>query len=212
MKDLSPALAAHLAATNHISARLLLWITARNRTTGAAESLGLWTGEDTRDFTIGGSTRTYLAAGSLLQFGKLTSGTGLDVRILTVTVSGVAPAALQALRGYDARLAPVEVHRAVFQAETAQLIEEPRRVFLGTLDGEPLSIPARALDAAGGGAGEGPAGSTFELKLASSARALTRTLSLRKSDEATKARSGDRGRRWSSVAGRVVTWWGQSGQ
>lgn len=45
--------------------------------------------------------------------------------------------------------------------------------------------------------------------MVSVATSLTRSLALKKSDEAQKRRSGDRFRRYSDVSGAVDVWWGE---
>lgn len=204
MKSYSPALQAYLATPDLISVRLLLWITARNRGTGAAVTMGLWTGEDTRSFTIGGGSREYLGAGEVLSVEPIISGGDLAARMLRVRVSGLTPGVQAALETYDVRFAPVELHRSVFARETAQLLEESHRIFLGTLDEERWPVPGLEGD------DSGPPEGAVDLTLASSARALTRTLTLKKSDEAQKARSGDRGRRYASATAKVF--WGMRPQ
>ncbi len=68
----------------------------------------------------------------------------------------------QLLRGYDARLAPAEVHRALLSLETGQLIAEPIRVFRGWVD------EVKILTGEVGGTGEAT------VTLTSAARGLTR--------------------------------------
>ncbi|HMQ28146.1 MAG TPA: hypothetical protein PKA98_19310, partial [Acidimicrobiales bacterium] len=80
------------------------------------------------------------------------------------------------------------------------LVEEPTRVFKGYID--EISITE------GASGGE----SSCEATLASSARALTRSPPLRRSDEVQKRKGGDRFRRHADVSGAVDVWWGQQRQ
>jgi hypothetical protein len=42
-----------------------MWVQARNRSTGATETMGLWTGEEDRDFSIeGGRTKPLRGIGT----------------------------------------------------------------------------------------------------------------------------------------------------
>ncbi|PKP67336.1 MAG: hypothetical protein CVT86_01935, partial [Alphaproteobacteria bacterium HGW-Alphaproteobacteria-8] len=101
-------------------------------------------------------------------------------------------------RGYDARLAPVEIHRAFFAPASGELIEAPHRVFKGWIDA--ISLPTPEV----GGQG------AVEVTLASSARALTRPLALKKSDESQRRRSDDRLRRYTDISGSVDVYWGEA--
>ena len=184
-------------ASGAIMARRLLWITARNRTTGAAETLGLWDGDDHQDFVIGGQTRTYFGAGGLIGFEPLVAQVGLAVRVHTAHLSPLTPEVAQVLRGYEPRLAPVEIHRALFWPDSHNLVATPRRVFKGQIDHVQITTPE-----IGGTA-------VAEVQMVSVAASLTRSLALKKSDEAQKRRSGDRFRRYSDVSGAVDVWWGE---
>lgn len=197
MRAYSPALLAYLAARGPVSARALIWVRARNRTTGAEVPFGLWTGDDARPFTIAGGSRTYLGGSRVLKLEPMVFRTGLTVQTWTFSLSGVDPDVAAMLQTHDPRMAPVEVHRAVFAHDTAELLEEPHRVFKGQID--EVAWPRPAL---GGEA-------SIEVRCVSSSVALTRTLTLRKSDESQRLRSGDRGRRYAALAGKVATWWGQ---
>ena len=197
MRDFGSASAAYLAARGGVMSRTLVWITAKNRTTGAAESLGLWTGDDHQDFSIGGVTRTYYGAGAMLSVDPITMQAGLVVRMQRMVLSALSPEVTQIFRGYDPRLAPVEIHRALFDLETHALIEEPHRVFLGWIEEAPIATPE-----IGGQA-------TIEVTMASSARSMTRALAIKKSDSTQRMRGGDRFRRYIDVSGSVGVWWGE---
>ena len=201
MRSFPPATAACLASRGAIVSRTLIWIRARNRISGAEEALGLWNGDDHQNFRIDGETRLYTGAGGLVSVDPLTMQSGLVVRMHRVSLSPLAGEVEQAIRGYDPRLAPVEIHRALFAADTRDLIDAPRRVFRGWIDAVQITTPA-----AGGTA-------RCDVTLASSARALTRTLGLKKSDESQKLRSGpqgsDRFARYGDISGAVAVSWGE---
>lgn len=196
MRSFDPATAAAIAAPS-IVARALIWIRARDRVSGAEQALGLWTGDDSAQFTINGQSRSYAGAGALLSIDPIISQSGLLVRMSRITLSPLAPEVAQAIRGYDPRLAPVEIHRALFSPDTFNLVAEPHRVFSGWIDELVINTPE-----VGGEA-------TVEVTLASSARALTRGLPIKKSDETQKRRSGDRFRRWADISAAVDVYWGE---
>lgn len=193
----SPATAAYFTSQTRMHARVLFWVRALNRSTGAIETVGLWNGDDHREFTIAGETRTYYGSGGLLSVDPITSQTGLRVRSHRLTLSPLATEVQTLIRGYDARFAPVELHRALFDPDTHNLIDEPHRRFRGYIDKVQFKT--------------GPKGGTVtvELTLASSARALTVPLSRHRSNETLRARApGDGFRKYSDVAGVITTPWG----
>ncbi|AXQ93402.1 hypothetical protein LV780_05970 [Cereibacter azotoformans] len=196
MRDLGTAVATLLATRAGIRARLLVWIAARNRATGTTETLGLWNGEDHAVLTIEGAARTYYGAGGLLAIEPVVTQVGVHVRTHRVSLSPAAPEVLQAIMGYDVRLAPVEIHRGLFDAAGAP-VSPPHRVFKGTVDGVELPTPAAGSEG------------TVSLTLASTARALTRALPTRYSDASMQLRSGDRMFRYADVSGSVPVYWGE---
>ena len=192
--------AAYFATQTRVRARVLVWIEALNRETGAAETIGLWNGADHRVFTIRGEERTYYGAGGLVAVDPITSRTGLGVRMQRIVFSPLAPEVEQLIRGYDARFAPVEIHRALFDPDTHNLVDEPHRRFRGFLD---KISPFKT----------GPKGDkvTIELQLASAARALTIPLSRKRSNETLRARAPDDAfRKYTDVSGTITVKWGTS--
>lgn len=175
----------------------LVWLTARNRETGAAESIGFWTGQDDRNFVIGGQVRTYLGAGAALGVDDIPGGVGLDVRYVTAKL-GVVPEVADALLGFDPKLGPVEVHTVVFSLETGNLVADPRRIFKGRINETPVRLGGEGGDA------------LFEVAMASSARDLTLTLPLFRSDAETRRRNAnDRFRQHVSTSGLRQVAWGE---
>lgn len=195
MRPFSPTARNYLASRRGTVARVLIWIEALNRATGAAETIGLWTGDDHRTFSIGGQPRLYYAGGAVKGLEPIRMQTGLGVVTQRVVLSSIASAVMQAIRGYDARFAPIEIHRALFWPETMDLVEAPHRAFKGYIDQSKFTRPASN------------AGGKVELTLASAARALTITLADKRSDESLRARAeGDTFRVYASDKGRTP--WG----
>jgi len=197
MRSYPPATAAAFGSRGGLVVRVLVWIVARNRTTGAQEAAGFWNGEEDRGFTIDGAQRVYTGAGGLLSVDPIVMRAGLSVQMQRLSLSGVSEAVEDVVRGYDVRLAPIEIHRALYHPETGALIDAPHRVFKGTVDEIELRTPE-----AGGTA-------TVTVSAASSLRALTRGLALKKSHESQQLRQGDQFRRYADVSGRVTVWWGE---
>jgi len=198
MREYDAATDAAIADLGGTVARRLVWIEATNKSTGATESLGLWSGAETRTFTIEGQTRQYIGAGSILGGDPLRAGVGAKVRMHEVSLSSVPLEIQELVYLYETRFAPIEVHRAVFDVETNALVGEPHRIIKGTIDSFPVPRPAVG--------GSGP----IKVKIAPSSRRLTRPLTLMKSDAMQRAiNSNDRGREYSSVSGSVPVFWGQ---
>lgn len=201
MRSFSPTTAGYFAQRGSFVGHVLIWLTARNRSTGADETIGFWTGSDHREFTISGDPRTYYAAGAMLQVDPIRRQTGIRTRTQRVTFSQIAPEVLQALRGYDPRHAPVEMHRALFDPETDALIDEPHVILRGFVAKAPITTPAK-----------GEAGSV-QVEIATHAQALTRILGRSRSDASMRTRAPDDAfRQYASIADAVDTPWGKKSE
>jgi len=197
MRSYSPTTAAYFASRAAFLGHVLVWLSARNRSTGAAETIGFWTGADHMEFTIGGQTRTYYGAGSMLTMEPIRQQSGIKVRTQRITFSQVSAEVLQALRVYDPRHAPVEVHRALFDPLTEALIDAPHVILRGYIDKVKLTTPAK--NSAG----------NVTVEIASEARVLTKALHRYRSDATLRARSpNDTFRQYASQTD-VETSWGR---
>lgn len=181
-----------------LSARILVWAVARNRTTDADESLGLWTGAQDASFTIGGTPRTYAGAGSIMEIPPIVSQSGIAVRMQRISLSPLSPEVAALIRTYDARFARIEIHRALFDPVTGLLVAEPHRLFKGIIDEVALPIDPKTGEV------------RCDVTIASSARYLTRTLPLKRSDATQQRRLGDRFLRYVDVSGEVDVYWGEN--
>jgi hypothetical protein len=197
MRVFDSGTAAAFAARDGLAAHRLVWITARNRSSGQLETLGLWSGEDDLAVTIGGQARTYTGAGALLEAEPVTAGAGLEVRTYQLRLAAVAPEVEDLAKGYETRFAPVEIHRALFNPASRALAAEPHRVFSGFINGLDFGT------AEPGGLG------SCTLELVSETRVLTRRLASKKSDESQQRRGGDRFRRYGNISGVVPVYWGE---
>lgn len=192
----APTLAAFQARVA-INSRILIWAVARNRTTDAPESLGLWTGAQDEVFTIGGTPRTYVGAGSIMELPAVGAQAGAVVRMQRFSLSPLSEAVAALIRTYDARFADIEMHRALFDPVTGVLVAEPHRIFKGIIDEVSLPIDPKSREV------------RCEVTVASSARFLTRTLPLKRSDASQRRRSDDRFLRYADVSGEVDVYWGE---
>ena len=176
----------------------LIWITARNRLTGADETLGLWTGDTDRVFTIDGVDRTYIGAGALLGLDPIRFAVGLNVIYHSVTLSPYTDAVQAAMREYDARLAAVEIHQAAYDPQDMGLLSEPFRIVEGEINEITEDLPPQGGEA------------SVTLSIASAARRFTVSPALFKSAGALKERSAtDTFRKYVDVQGSIKVAWGE---
>ncbi len=199
MRAYSPTELEYIQSRGGVRVRLLVWISAKRRDTGALEPAGFWNGADVQSFVIGGETRSYFAGGSLLGMDDFPYETGLGVRRHSIWLATAKPEVVNAAMGYDLRLAPVEVHRLFTDPQTNLPVAPPRRIFKGTVDGAPRVTPAKGLS-----------GGQITISVASAAMALTRGLPAKFSDEAMRRRGDDdRLFRYADVSGKVPIYWGE---
>lgn len=189
---------ARLEADSATAFQVAIWLRARNRSTGAEETIGFWTGDDHREFEIAGETRLYFGAGAVAQVPPVRAGIGLRVQYHRIKLPPFTDEVRQALRVYDARGAAVEVHQVALDPLTGRPLGL-RRMIKGVLNGAPE---------ARGGKGQ-PA--HVELVIASSARALTRKPPLMRSAAALALRDADdRFRDDVEQAGERIVPWGRA--
>ena len=197
MRVFEAASYALLSARGGLVSHRLVWIEARNMSSGLVETIGLCSAEEDLTVDIDGNLRSYLGAGGLLQAEPITAGSGLSVREHQLQLSAVAPEVENLVKAYDTRFAPVEMHRALFDPKTRQLAGAPRRVFRGMVNGiefpraEPGGTPACIVS------------------IVSETRALTRTSASKKSHQSHKARGGDKFRIYGDISGSVPVYWGE---
>ena len=197
MRTIGSATVTEAQTASGIVARIYVWFQARNRSTGATETLGLWTGADTVTELVEGESRTYYGAGSLLAVEPITYEAGLSVRMHRITLSSISPEVEQLVRTYEPRLAPVQIHRGLFNADSGVLVDPPHRLLFGTIDKIAFTTPAE----------DGSA--TCEITVANSSRELTRALTAKYSDETMKILSpGDLFFQYADVTGEVTVRWG----
>lgn len=198
MRTFPAATAAYFASRSAFIGHVLIWLQAKNRASGAIETIGFWTGVDHAEFNIRGETRTYYGAGGLLTMDPIRRQTGLKVRSQRISFSQIAPEVMIAVRGYDPRHAPVEVHRALYHPEREALIDEPHLILRGYLDKLRLTTPEK------GGSG------TVAFEVATAGRALTKPVSRFRSDATLRARAPtDAFRKYATLSDAVEVKWGR---
>lgn len=205
MKNTSTAFLAALtgARDGAIVPRWFAYFTAKTLDTGLPISLGLWSGdEDINISVISGTTglpeaRTYYGAQNL-EVGTITQTADLTIQTVTVTISQIASASQQLVRGYDLRLAAVEIHAMAFDMVSRQPVSNPEIAFLGLVDEAPIKTPKV------GDEGD------IEISCVSAAISmLERTNPIKSSYEGQKRHNGDE---WGLYSSTVASWtipWGQ---
>ena len=202
MQSRPAAVVTHLANRRPFIVRWMIWVEAANRSSGASETMGLWTGDDHEDIVVDGQSRFYFGAGGLVAIEPIAHGVGTDIRTQKATLAPMTPEVEMLIRGYDTRHCPVEIHRLLINPDTMAAIGTPVRRLKGTL--ETLSL----ITAEGGREGRA------ELTIATSARAGTRTLALKRSDATQRRRAlpgggEDRFYQYADISGAVPFKWGE---
>lgn len=199
MPLISSTTQSQLAERRGVEPRVLFWIEPRNRATNQREALGLWNGDDHRDFVVEGQTRTFFGAGNVLGLSPIRSVTGLDVIYHSITLPPFTDEVRVILDQYDGHLARVRIYSVAFDIDTMEPLAAPIRFVKGTLQEAPKAIGAK-----------GTANSKYVLKVASNARRLTQGLPIYRSQDALQRRSsGDLGREHIGVAGDWIVPWGE---
>lgn len=183
----------HLSSRLPIAPRWLIWVQAKTFA-GAAIDVGYWTGDDHQSFTVDSATRLYYGAQGAIEIPAMRFVTGTAVASMDLTLS-LSPEGEAAVRGYNIRFAPIDIHCALFDADSMTLLDT-RRFFRGFIDGSPIPTPAL------GGR------SSLPLKLVSSARRGTMTRGGKKSDVAQRQRSGDVFRQYGDLGVTASDPWG----
>jgi hypothetical protein len=194
---------AYLNTRKGVITRRFVWMIGKDRTTGEAASGGFWNGEFTIDAeVISGQTglpevRQYVGLGSLISVDDINLVSDLTVQTLRIKMSQINPAVNNAIRGYDARNAKIEVHYGLLDLDTRKLVARPIPHFVGIVNKAPI---VRSKTGGSGG---------VSLEAHSRTRELTITNPAKKSDEFSKTRGGDRFRQYSGVAGSWAIFWGE---
>lgn len=196
-------LAVSEARDKGIIPRGFFWITVKHLETGAPASFGLWTGDDpvSIDVRSGNTgeieTRTYVG-GVNLQIPDIPRVSDLTIQTIEVKFSAIADICQEIIRGYDARLAKVELHAGWLDTVSRGIVDLPEVDFLGLVNGAPIET--------GAAGGE----SMVTLNIVSDAISmLTRTNPSKRSYEGQKRRSGDE---FGLYSNSVKTWrifWGE---
>lgn len=118
-------------------ARDFLWVVARNRITGAPESVGFWSDlENVTAFVIDPDTllpvsRSFYGAGGLISIDDIPSVSVLQVQDVHIRMSQLDEMVENAFRLYDIKQARVEIHRGLFDPVSRNLVAPALVRFVG---------------------------------------------------------------------------------
>lgn len=180
------------------------WFRAKNRTTGAVQPGGLWTGATERTFTIRGEARAYAPGGAIIGMDNLAYLAGVEnIQSQNVRLNGVSNLVEELTRTYDPKQGEFEIHRVrpanPNSLSGAWVIEQ---AFAGRIDN--IRFRREAADEKTGAIDE-----IVTLNLMSASRMGTRTLSLKKSDASQRlTNTADGGRKYSASKAKV-SWMGE---
>lgn len=186
---------AHLQAREGYAPRWVFWCNARRVSDGVYEEFSIWQGEDDVNLPIDGSVSETIGAQSVLSIGPIRYKMGVVIQSQTVSLNGVSSEALALTRGYDLRGCRADLHLALLDPTSFNLIDV-KRMFRGYVNRAPQTIPANR------------GAATLELDLVSSVRDLTKTPHLYKSNASQEALSGDTGRKYATITGAANDPWG----
>lgn len=146
MQTLDAAFLASLRASRDagIAPVYFFWVRAKNRDTGADETMGLWSGDEDITQIVespeGGTVSRAYLGGCNLRVADLVYVADLTDEPVTVTLSQIAPATQELVRGYDVRMAYCEIHATSWSGGV--LASTPQLQWIGVIDAAPISTPA----------------------------------------------------------------------
>src|SRR3990167_2301626 len=168
MRDLDAAELTAIAART-VVARDLLWVTAKNRSTGADQSLGFWNDVMTASMSVKdgrtGATvsRDFTGVGAALRGGGIPLTSDITIRSAEIDLPHLDTVVEQLVGTYDVRGAPMQLYRGYFDPAPRALVAAAKPRFVGYVDGAPIVTPKEG--------GEG----SVTLSCVSTTRELTRT-------------------------------------
>lgn len=134
MVEVPAAVLEALGRRRGVGAFALFWFTARRKSDGVQESLGLWTGDGPIVLPFGAAQRTYHGP-AVVRAGRIRASLGLQVPEVTLELANLAVEVEVLLRNYEVRGAEVEIHTLLSDVATGQAIAAPFLRFRGRVDG-----------------------------------------------------------------------------
>jgi len=183
--------------------RDFVWITGKNRSSGVLEQTGLWNGPVAVTVPVirpsdgAEVNRVYQPMAGRMKIPSIPMGMKLEVRSLTLSFSRLSPAVTNAVRVYDPRMQPIEIHRALLDPVSRKMVDPAHCRWDGLINRAPVTR-AKADD-----------DGMVEIETVSHARWLTMA-SGDKMDAHFFEGRGDQAGKYISTIWRVPIPWGQS--
>lgn len=151
MRTLSAENYAALQA-RQLVARDFLWLTARDRDTGATFSYGFWS--DVGDVSAPilnpntglAETRNFEGSGTLIEISDIPLVADLTVQNITITLNQIDAAVENIVRGYDLKQGACEVYRGLFDPVSRNIVAPAQNRFIGYIDQVELKTPKEGED------------------------------------------------------------------
>ncbi|MCX5570622.1 hypothetical protein [Kaistia nematophila] len=146
MRDVDPAeLAAIQAGT--VVARTLISLTVKDRLTGNPVPLGFWMDAGPGAFNVinprtGATEARSFIGDALISVGEIPLISDISVREVEVVLAAIDGDVQEAVRTYDVRNAPIEIHRVYLDPVTMVQVAPARCRFLGQVDTAPIETAA----------------------------------------------------------------------
>lgn len=200
MRSLGAPTIAALAARRLVM-RDLIWVQAKDGSNTPVVA-AFWNdrGALTTNVVSGQSggtvSRTYTGSGSVIKVGDIPLTSDLTIRTVEVTLSNVDTTVDTLIRGYNLRLALVDIHRCLFDPVTRVVVEAPSPRLAGFIDGVSVVTPK-----------SGDKGAIV-FKVISNTQELTRNSSEKRSNYAQRRRlAGDDFFQYAGIMpNRILTW------
>lgn len=147
MRSISAGNQSALAA-RQLVARDFLWIVARNRSTGAPESVGFWsdvgdvTAEVINPDTGTVESRAFYGSGTLIAISDIPLVSNITVQSVQIDMSQIDALVEQAVRLYDLKQARVEIYRGLFSPVSRQMVAPAECRFVGFVDEVQITTPS----------------------------------------------------------------------
>lgn len=147
MRNISPANLAALHA-RRLVARDFLWIVARNRSTGAPVTDGMWSDVGNVSAAVIHPdtgllvTRDWYGSGTLVAIDDIPLVSNLTVQNVNIRLSQVDDRVEQLVRDYDCKQARVEIYRGLFDPDSRQMVAPAECRFVGFVDTIEIKTPS----------------------------------------------------------------------
>lgn len=204
MRDIDSDTQAALAA-RALVARDFIQITGKKFSDGSTATAYFWsdlgtvTAEVIDAITGDAASHDYIGTATLLKIDDIPLTSDVTVRTINASLSQINQAVIDAVRGYDLKQAPVQIHRGMFDPQTRQLVAPPLPRFVGFVDQCVINTPQEGSDG------------SIVLTLTSHTQELTRFNTAKCSDADQKRRSdSDNFYQDIAVVGNWQAFWGEA--